>query len=428
MLLNRTQAPVIAELTSDLSIYPEVSLTPSGARLHVFQNSVQPVIRIEFVFKGGKWFQPSPGVASLTAKMLKEGTEKHSAKQIADITDFYGASLEVSHGFDRTTVTLYCLSKFLSDLLPLTFEIIEHPSFPQEEFDLLKQRIIQSLAVDKQKNSYLATETFTIAIYGQGHPYATFTSEEEVAAVEKYSLKSFHEKAYQYSNAEIFITGDITQEALSSIKGKLNGISEPSTCTQPTASQPLSPGLIINNTQNQMQAAVRIGKSTIKPSHPDYPALYLLNHTLGGYFGSRLMKNIREEKGFTYGIYSSLSQKEHDSLFSIGTDIKGDKIEETLTEVTKELEILTYEEIPVDELSTVKKHLAGKFLSDHATLFDKMDKYKSNVLLGLPGDFYTKLLDKIFTLTSSQLKEVAKAYLLDSDLYKVVVGGFPKQT
>ncbi|WP_197088604.1 M16 family metallopeptidase [Rufibacter radiotolerans] len=422
----RTVAPAIAELSSDLSVHPEVLITPSGARLHVFQNSVQPVIRIEFVFKGGKWYQPFPGVASLTAKMLKEGTLHHSAKQIADITDFYGASLEVSHGFDRTTVTLYCLSKFLPDLLPLTFEIIEQPSFPQEEFDLLKQRIIQSLAVDKQKNSYLSTETFTTAIYGKGHPYATFTSEEEVAAVQKESLASFHQKAYNYSTAEVFITGDINNQAFSAILEKLNASSSQTLEEPLIAAKALSPRLIIDPTSNQMQAAIRVGKSIIKPTHPDYPALYLLNHTLGGYFGSRLMKNIREEKGYTYGVYSSLSQKEHDSLFSLGTDIKGDKIEETLEEISKELDKLKQEEVTEEELTTVKKHLAGKFLSDHATLFDKMDKYKSNVLLRLPADFYTNLLKEIQSLSADQLKEAAKNYLSEEDFFKVVTGGTPK--
>ncbi|RNI26309.1 M16 family metallopeptidase [Rufibacter latericius] len=423
MLLNRTIAPAIAELSSDLSITPEVKITPSGARLHIFENNIQPVVRVEFVFKAGKWFQTKPGVASLTAKMLKEGTRLNSAKELADAIDFHGASLEVNHGFDRATVTLYCLSKFLPSLLPLAFEIIQQPSFPETEFALMKQRVIQTLAVDKQKNSYLATESFTIAVYGKDHPYVSSISEEEIAALQVKDLISFHNEAYSFSSAEVFITGDIDQSGINTILAGLSGDGT-SAAPSPTISNTIPQvGLLPVTTQNQMQASIRVGKPIIRPIHLDYPALYLLNHILGGYFGSRLMKNIREDKGFTYGIYSSLSHKERDSLFFIGADIKGDKIRETLEEISKEIHLLKVEEVHEEEFATAKKHLAGKFLSDHATIFDKMDKYKSNVLLGLPPDFYSQLLASVQELSPEEVTRAANKHLPEDTLLKVVTGG-----
>ncbi|WP_207433188.1 M16 family metallopeptidase [Sabulibacter ruber] len=423
MSLNRSVAPAIAELTTDLSIAPEVLSTPSGARVHIFQNSIQPVTRIEFVFKAGKWYQPKAGVASLTAKMLKEGTSSRTAKQIADAVDFYGASLEVSHGFDRATVTLYCLSKFVPSLLPLTFEIIQTPSFPKEEFELMKQRVIQTLAVDKQKNSYLATEAFTTALYGKDHPYATFIEEEDIAALEIEDLVAFHEAAYTFSDAEVFITGDVTQEDLKAVLSVLE-VNSGSKDKQPSISSvEAKTGELIERTANQMQASIRVGKSIIGPSHEEYPALYLLNHLFGGYFGSRLMKNIREDKGYTYGIYSSLSNKEQGSVLTIGTDIKGDKINETLAEISKEMDLLKSELISEEELTTAKKHLSGKFLSDHATLFDKMDRYRSNVLLGLSPDFYMFLLNQLQTIAAEKIREVANTYFNEESLLKVVRGG-----
>ncbi|WP_210466765.1 M16 family metallopeptidase [Rufibacter roseolus] len=426
MLINRTVAPAIAELTTDLSIAPEVQITPSGARLHIFENNIQPVVRVEFVFKAGKWFQSKPGVASLTAKMLKEGTQFHTAKEIADMVDYYGASLEVNHGFDRSTVTLYCLSKFLPFLLPLTFEIILQPSFPENEFALMKQRIIQTLSVDKQKNSYLATEAFTVAVYGQDHPYASSISEEEITALTIQDLMDFHRAAYTLSNSEIFITGDINKAGIEAISTNLKGAPSAEIINPTFKANSPHTGLLVNKTANQMQASIRVGNSTIRPTHSEYPALYLTNHILGGYFGSRLMKNIREDKGFTYGIYSSLSHKEHDSLFFIGTDIKGDKIKETLEEVSKEINLLMQEEVSEEEFLTAKKHLNGKFLSDHATLFDKMDKYRSNILLGLSPDFYSQLLQSIQALSPKDLIDAARKHLQEETLLKVVTGGSPE--
>ncbi|MBC3541715.1 M16 family metallopeptidase [Rufibacter sediminis] len=423
MSLNRTVAPAIAELSSDLSIAPEVIITPSGSRLHVFKNNIQPVVRVEFVFKAGKWYQNKPGVASLTAKMLKEGITLRSAKEIADMVDYYGASLEVNHGFDKATVTLYCLSKFLPSLLPLTFEIIQQPSFPQDEFALLKQRVIQTLAVDKQKNGYLATEAFTIAVYGKDHPYVSSITEEEIAALELNDLLVFHQEAYSLATAEVFITGDITDAEVTTILSGITGTTaNPSKILSFEENLPQT-GLLSKSTPNQMQASLRVGKPIIKPSHSDYPAFYLLNHILGGYFGSRLMKNIREDKGYTYGIYSSLSHKENNSLFFIGADIKGDKINETLEEIFKEINLLKEEEVSEEEFLTAKKHLAGKFLSDHATIFDKMDKYKSNILLGLPPQFHSQLLASIQGLTPGDLQASAVRHLDENTLLAVAAGG-----
>ncbi|RNI33288.1 insulinase family protein [Rufibacter immobilis] len=423
MHLNRAIAPAIAELTTELSIFPEIKVLPNGARLHISKNQVQPIVRVEFVFKAGKWYQPKAGIASLTAKMLKEGTLQYSAKQIADLAEYYGASLDVSHGFDRASVTLYCLSKFLPTLLPLVFDVIINPSFPEKEFELVKQRVIQTLSVDKQKNSYLATEAFTTALYGKNHPYATYISEEDIIIINIDEVKQFHKTSYNLASSEIFITGDTSEEAIQTIEDYMSSFTQENNAQQNIVASPSSETIIEEKTSNVMQASLRIGKESISPLHSNYPALYLLNHTLGGYFGSRLMRNIREDKGYTYGIYSSLSHKEKGSAFIVGTDIKGDKIAETLDEISKEIQALRIEQISEEELATVKKHLEGKFLSDHSTIFDKMDRYRSNILLDLPAEFYTQLLERIHTLSPIELQEAASRYLQEETLFQVVIGG-----
>lgn len=424
MVLNRKAAPPLTDFIIDTPLTPNIELSSSGVRIHSLENKVQPIARVEFVFKAGKWYQPKAGVASLTAKMLKEGTSCKSAKQIADIIDFYGASLEINHGFDRSTLTLYCLSKYLLELLPLAVEILSEPSFPEEEFELVKQRVIQTLAVDKQKNSYLSSELFTASVYGKEHAYSTLITEEEIAAIELKDISAFHSTAYSLSSAEVFVTGDISSESKALLLSYLNQKEGPSDHTEGAITDSHQPPTYISEaSNNQMQASIRIGKPIISLHHSDYPGLYLLNHTLGGYFGSRLMKNIREDKGFTYGIYSSISNKEKGSLFSIGTDIKGDKIKETIAEVQKELIKLQDEVISDDELLTVKKHLAGKFISDSTTIFDKMDKYKATVFFNLSPNFYTELQASIKEITSEELRDVAKNYFQTDSMFTAIVGG-----
>ncbi|MGV3539579.1 MAG: M16 family metallopeptidase [Rufibacter sp.] len=427
MELDRSLSPPVQDFTNEKGPTPEVIPLPSGARVHILKDTVQAVVRVEFVFKAGKWYQPKAGVASLTAKMLKEGTSKHSAKQIADTIDYYGASMDVSHGFDRTTLTIYCLSKFLRSLLPLGFEILQNPTFQEKELSLMKNRVVQTLAVDKQKNAYVASEAFTSSIYGKEHPYSTYIDEAQINSITKEDLINFHQSAFNFSTAEIFITGDLDEENKSLLLSFL------ASASQTFQKQDIKePEHLLNGVEekiqripstNEMQAALRIGKISLDPSQKDYPALYVLNHALGGYFGSRLMKNIREEKGFTYGIYSSISTKEHSSLLTIGTEIKGDKIENTFKEIEREFQLLKDTLISDEELVTVKKHIAGKFISDIATIFDKMDKYKSNVLLGLSPNFFYDLQDKVKAISPSDLQEIALKLLKTDSFYSISVGG-----
>ena len=157
-MLDRTLAPPVQPLARVALPAAEVLNLPSGARLHVLANDAQPVVRLQAVFKAGKLAEPTPGLASLTARMLLEGTTTRTARQIADEVAFYGASLECDSGFDRSTLTLYCLTRHLPTLLPLVLDVLTNPAFPAAELQQLQTRTVQNVRVERQKTSYLATE------------------------------------------------------------------------------------------------------------------------------------------------------------------------------------------------------------------------------------------------------------------------------
>src|SRR6476620_8747717 len=172
-MLDRSLAPAIHELENFVLPQTEVKQLNNGARVHYLSNSTQPVLRYEIVFPAGKWFETVSGASYFTSKLLLEGTKNKTAKQIADILDFYGASLECNQGFDNAILTLYCLSKHLNSLLPLVSEILNEPAFPEKEFELLKKRTAQNISVERKKPAYLAMEVFTRNVYGKNHPYTT---------------------------------------------------------------------------------------------------------------------------------------------------------------------------------------------------------------------------------------------------------------
>jgi zinc protease len=422
-MLNRTVAPAIQKISSIQLPVADITALPNGARLHCLSNFNQPVLKLEIVFKAGKWYEPAPGVSYFTSKLLLEGTRNYSAKQIADMIAYYGASLECNQGFDRATLTLYCLAKHLKSLLPLLKEIITEPTFPENEFLLLKKRTLQNISIEKQKNTYLATKRLTESIFGESHPYVAGLDESVIEGVTLAQLKAFFRNNFSLSGTEIFFSGAIQPSATEALIALLNEI------TQENLLPPDSQHTLLYKPQShylerddQLQTTVRMGSIWPQMQNDDFPELLLLNKLLGGYFGSRLMKNIREDKGFTYGIFSTVSAKEQATLFYIGTDVNYQNSGLTVTEIQKEIQILQNELVPEEELNAVRNYTIGKFINDTNNIFDQVDKYKSLVLNNLPITYYSDYLQRISQVSANRLIQLAQQYLAP-ETFTTVLGG-----
>jgi len=427
-MLDRQVAPPVQPLASVTLPTADVFSLPNGARLHVLHNDAQPIIRLEIAFRAGKWYDPSPGISLLTARMLLEGTRTHTARQIADEVAFYGASLECEQGFDRTTLTLYCLSRHLEKLLPLVSAVITEPTFPAVELEMLKTRTIQNVRVERQKTSYLASERFSQNLYGLTHPYGLVFNEPLFREVAREALVAFHQTYYTLDTSEVFLCGDVSEAQCSLVQTCLGSIEAPtSTAIKPVTSMPtgFSPAAQVL-VADSSQSSLRIGRLWPNLTHPDTHALQVLVKVLGGYFGSRLMKNIREDKGFTYGIYASISTRENASNLIIGTDVNAASTQEAIAEVHYELTRLQREPVPVEELQIVKNYMAGKFANELSTVFEQCDKYKNIVFLNLPTSYYTDFLTQIAKADPVSLLELAQQYLSPEDMTEVVAGpGLP---
>jgi predicted Zn-dependent peptidase len=396
----------------------------NGARLHVLRNEAQPVIRLQIVFPAGKWYESQPGISLLAARMLLEGTSTRTARQIADTIAFYGASLECEQGFDRATLTLYCLTRHLEALLPLVLDVATEATFPTTEFNLLKSRTIQNVRIERQKTGYLAAERFSHNLFGNDYPYGVTFNENSFEMLTPEIVKVFYHRAYQIGSAEIFLCGDISNQHEQLITQVLSqGSATADAPPKPQESQIITVAQHDYVTVAQsLQASLRIGRLWPGPTHPDAHHLQVLVKVLGGYFGSRLMKNIREDKGFTYGIYSSVAPREHASMFVIGTDVNAASAEAAIKEVHYELRRLQEELIHDEELQTVKTYMTGKFANELSTVFEQCDKYKTVVLLGLPSTHYSDFLSQINLVTSYELQRLAQTYLSPENMIEVVAG------
>ncbi len=426
-MLDRTVAPPVQPLARVTLPATDVSLLPSGARLHVLANDAQPVVRLQVVFRAGKIAETRPGQASLTARMLLEGTTTRTARQIADEVAFYGASLECDAGFDRSTLTLYCLTRHLAALLPLVLDVLTNPAFPAAELEQLKTRTIQNVRVERQKTSFLASERFNELLFGAETPYGRPFDSAAYQALTAAEAQAFHQAVYSFDNAEVFLCGDVAAEralvaAAFGVVSKPNGQLPATAAPQQLAAMAAAAAPDRVAVAGSLQASVRMGRAWPGPTHPETHRLKLLVNVLGGYFGSRLMRNIREDKGLTYGIHASVAPREYGTSFVIGTDVKGESADFAVSEIEMEMRRLQEDLIPAEELATVKNYILGKFANELSTVFEQADKYKNLIFLGLPADYYADFVQQTEATDAETLRELARKYLAPEAMQIVIAG------
>jgi zinc protease len=422
-MLNRLVAPPTRPLGRVDLPTAQVSQLPNGARLHVMAHSAQPVVRLQVLLPAGRWYDAAPGTSLLTARALLEGTTTRSARQIAEEVAFYGASLECEQGFDRATLTLYCLARHLEQLLPLVQDVLLNATFPEPEIEQLKTRTIQNIRVERQKTSYLAAERFSQNLYGAQHPYGVVFAEARFQQLTATDVRKYYQQAYALSQSEIFLCGDVNAAQIADVAARLSASEQSQLSVLPPVSAPAT-GVTTDYVQvpDSLQASLRLGRLWPDATHPDTHGLQVLVKVLGGYFGSRLMKNIREDKGLTYGIYASISHREHASSCVIGSDVNAANARLAIGEIQKELRILQETMVLEAELDTVRNYILGKFLNELGTIFEQADKYRNLVVLGLPSDFHQSFLSEVESITPERLLQLAQTYLTPELFTEVVAG------
>ncbi|MFD2936061.1 M16 family metallopeptidase [Spirosoma flavum] len=425
MTLNRTQSPDFQAIQEIQLPAVQFHRLDNGIPLHLIAVSQQPVLRLECVFNAGTWYEQVPGSAFFAMKMLSEGTPSRSSAQINEYIDRYGAFLELSSGPDRANVVIYCLTKFLPDVLPLLREMLTEPTFPQKELDDLRNITLQNLRVNYEKNAYLAGVIFREKLFGADHPYGRSQRPEAVENLTRQGVADFFERVIRNRPFQVILAGHATENEVLAINRELGQLPVRTDILPSFAGTlPLDDHLpVLAEKPDSIQSSIRVGRRLFTRSHPDFFKMLVTNEVLGGYFGSRLMKNIREEKGLTYGISSNMPSFQRDGYFLIGTDVNKDNTQQTLDEIRKEIRILQTEPVSTDELETVQNYMAGEFVGSLNTPFEIADRYKVILLDAMPTDFLTTYIQKVRAITPTDIMETATHYLATDSLREVVVGG-----
>lgn len=397
----------------------------NGIPVHIISGGTQEVMRIELVFRAGSWYQPAKSVATTTNFLIPNGTASRSADEISEYFDFYGSYLETNTGKDNAYLTLYTLNKHYKNTLPLLAEVLMDAVFPEQEVEIYKKNKHQSLAVNMQKVKYLARTHFNEQLFGSNHPYGKRLLFEDIDRLEQSQFQQFHRQFYRPENCMIFVSGVIHDELEQDLEKYLgpfrgNGTILPFVPSYHSASSKDRKQLI--SKPDVTQSAVRIGMPTINRTHPDYQGLFVLNTVLGGYFGSRLMTNIREDKGYTYGINSMLASLQHSGAWMIASEVGAGVREKAVKEIYKEIRKLRRIPVSADELDLVKNYLLGALMRSMDGPFAVAERLRSAIEYGQNKDYYLQYANTIRQITAERLHQLANQYFDEKTFFETVAG------
>ncbi len=425
-MLNRTIAPPIIDSTDfNLKLKPyDLFHLDNGVPVYAINAGAQDVLQIEMVFYAGNFFENKKGIAAATNFLLKNGTANRSAFELNEAFEYYGASMSRGCYNETAVLSLHTLSKHADKLLPVINDMLTNATFPQEELDIFVQNSKQRLSVNLQKCEFVAGRKIEQLLYGEEHPYAGFSNVPDLDALDVETIKSFYKQYYLQGECAIFIAGKLPsniEQLLNENFGKLT-LAKPTFAVKKIIVTPANEKKYrIENDVNAVQGAIRIAQPFPNRHHEDFKKVIVLNTVYGGFFGSRLMSNIREEKGYTYGIYSYLQNHMQESAWVISTEAGKDVCDATMEEVYKEMKLLREELIDDEELSLVRNYMIGGILGDLDGPFHIMAKWKNIILNNLDEKYFYESVDAIKHTGAEELKALANKYLQPERFYELVV-------
>ena len=422
-MIDRLTPPTAKTVEHVKLATPDYHLLDNGVELFAMNSGTQEVVRLEFVFDAGTKYQGKKLVASVTNKLITEGALGKSSHEIAEEVDYYGAFLQTDLSKDHGSIVLYCLEKQLNNLLPVVKSIITGADFSEAELQTHLTNSRQKFIVDNEKVASIARKRLNQLLFAE-HPYGVTAEETDFDKVTRDDIIEFYNESYNLSNCKIFLSGKFNEDLIEKIKkefGQIEARQNTKGVINDIVKSPQGKSDFVKK-QDAIQSGIRIGKLIANKKHKDYHGLQVLNTVLGGYFGSRLMSNIREDKGYTYGIGSVLVSFENAGYFAIATEVGSEVTQATMKEIEYELNRLREVKIKEEELELVRSYMLGSFLKNIDGPFNVMDRFKGLHYYGLDYSYYDDFLDTIKNISSEMLLDLAQKHL-DSDTFiKVIVG------
>lgn len=427
-MLDRSKSPKIKSFSDLRFDYPDFVTLKNGVKLYVLNKGDQEVNRLEVICRGGMFDETKPLQSFMLSSMLIHGSEEYSSSDVAEMLDYTGSYMNAVNHDNFTHVTLNSLNKNLKDILPVFKSILTAPAIPEREFDVLKTQVKSAYQTARRKVKYLSQMEGRRLYFGENHPLAHMVSDDDVDAIMIDDVKEFHRRFYHTDNFILILSGKITKDVLNLVSkafGKEKGIGVISDVKN-FERTPADVGISVVNKDDALQSSVYMLQEAIPRNHPDYINMRVLATALGGYFGSRLMQNIREDKGYTYGINAMLMGRRCGSKLVIMSECDTAYTYLLIDEVKNEVRKLQEELMCKEELDMVKNCMLSDLAKTLDSPFSMAGCVSSNILYGTGDDYFNRQVNAIKKVTPKILRDVANKYL-DVNKFHVAIAGDEKQ-
>lgn len=400
---------------------PECRIARNGCPLYHLRADDFEVARVSFVFHAGTAHQRRPFAASATANLLAEGSARSTGRQIAERLDFLGAWYGVSIDRDCVYLNFASLTRLLPQTLEIAAEILLEPAFPEREVRTYADNRREQLSIERRKVDVAARERFTQALFGDGHPYGITYDASEYDTLTREDLDEHYRRMYVAANCFAVCSGHLEPEHLDTVVRMLEAL--PARPVEPLLFPPVQTfreAFVAR--AGAVQSSLRLGRLLFPRSHPDFVGMQVLATLLGGYYGSRLMTSLREERGYTYGVMATIVNFEHAGYLAIATDVGRENTADALAVCRAEIDRLRHERVGTEELEMVRRMMTGEMMRILDGPFGIADATIENILCRTDNASIDRNLQTIRSITPDDLRRLACRYLDPKDLVTVVAG------
>lgn len=423
------------------SFAPQKIVLANGVEVYSFVDKSSELLRLELIVNAGSIWQSKPLQARAAASLL-EASSKHTSKEINERLDFYGAYVEKSVDKDEVSIVVYSRAKYAKEIIAIFEEVLKDALYTQKELDLYLSKEKSRFEIDSTKVSFISKRAFFENLFGAEHPYGLCVKAEDFSALELCDLEEFYRQRYVKENFCVVLSGNVNDEVLKAVEtcfgvglrsvgeraamaecagvagcGTACGGDKAGSGVSATFSKP-----VYINKEGAVQSSLRMGRVVMQPQSEDFYAFKVLDYVFGGYFGSRIMKNIREDKGYTYGISSFILPMREASVWVVGSELKKSYAAQTKAEIEKEMKKLCDKKISAKELDLVRNVYKGEFLREMDGILDISEKWKFLRSFSMDFDFYRKMEEVIDSISAEEIREAARKYFDPKAILTVVAG------
>ncbi len=422
MAPDRRTPPQISNFKNIRLDIPEPVILSNGMKMWIAGNGEDDINKLCIYLNGGAFQESRPVQATTCSLAIFSGNKFMNHNEIAEAIDYYGAWRAAQVNDNTTAISISSLNEYFNNTLPILCDSMRFPVFPDSELEITKRQLAVNCATARERVKYIANKEMMRLYYGNGHPLAIDPTPQDIESLTRDDMVAFHNAYYKAENCNIVLAGHITDKEIDTIErvvGDWKPLGAPAQVIEPEAT-PSGDTFRIVHKAGAVQSAITMTIRAIPRRHPDYFKLRILTTVLGGYFGSRLMSNIREDKGYTYGINSILSGRAFDGYIAISTECDTKHTWNVIRETKNEITRLCHEPIPQHELDIVKRYMMSDMAKTLDTPFNIAAYIGNMFCYGIYPTYFNEHVDAILSVNSQQLLETAQKYLNPDNLLTVI--------